>query len=98
MTADSRQWFLLALALVFFWLIYRLAPIITPFVISAALAYLGDPAVDRLERISIFRWKINRTLAVATVFVLMTVGLFLVFLIIFPLLQEQIEHLASSAP
>ena len=98
MTADSRQWFLLALAAVFFWLIYRLAPIITPFVISAALAYLGDPAVDRLERISIFSWNINRTLAVAIVFVLMTVGLFLVFLIVFPLLQEQIEHLASSVP
>ncbi len=72
MTADSRQWFLLALAVVFFWLIYLLAPVITPFAISAALAYLGDPFVDRLERVSIGKWRINRTLAVSVVFVLMT--------------------------
>jgi len=98
MTADSRQWFLLALAVAFFWLVHLLAPVITPFAISAALAYLGDPAVDRLEKIRIFKWRINRTLAVTIVFVLMTVGIFLVFLIVFPLLQEQLEHLAASAP
>ena len=72
MTADSRQWFLLALTAAFFWLIYLLAPVITPFAISAALAYLGDPLVDRLERVGIGKWHINRTLAVSIVFVLMT--------------------------
>ncbi len=98
MTVDSRQWFLLALAVVFFWLIYLLAPVITPFAISAALAYLGDPFVDRLERVSIGKWRINRTLAVSVVFVLMTGGLILLFLIVFPLLQEQVEHLVQSVP
>jgi predicted PurR-regulated permease PerM len=98
MTVDSRQWFLLALAVAFFWLIHRLAPVITPFVISAALAYLGDPAVDRLEKISIFKWSINRTLAVAIVFVLMTLSIFLLFLIVFPLLREQLEHLVGITP
>lgn len=98
MTADSRQWFLLALAAAFFWLIYLLAPVITPFAISAALAYLGDPVVDRLERVSIRSWHISRTLAVSIVFVLMTGGMFLLLLIIFPLLQEQVEHLVQSVP
>ena len=98
MTPDSRQWFLLALAAAFFWLVYRLAPIITPFVISAALAYLGDPAVDRLEKVSIGKWHISRTLAVSIVFILMTGGLFLLFLIVFPLLQKQVEHLVQSVP
>jgi len=98
MTPDSRQWFLLALAAAFFWLVYRLAPVITPFVISAALAYLGDPVVDRLEKVSIGKWHISRTLAVSIVFVLMTGGLFLLFLIVFPLLQKQVEHLVRSVP
>ncbi len=98
MTPDSRQWFLLALAAAFFWLVYRLAPVITPFVISAALAYLGDPLVDRLEKVSIGKWHINRTLAVSIVFVVMTGGMFLLFLIVFPLLQKQVAHLVQSVP
>jgi predicted PurR-regulated permease PerM len=98
MTVDSRQWFFLALAASFFWLIYLLAPVITPFVISAALAYLGDPLVDRFERASIGKWHIGRTVAVSIVFVLMTGGMFLLFLIVFPLLQEQVKHLVQSVP
>ena len=98
MTPDSRQWFLLALAAAFFWLVYRLAPVITPFVIAAALAYLGDPVVDRLEKVSIGKWHISRTLAVSIVFILMTGGLFPLFLIVFPLLQKQVEHLVQSVP
>jgi len=98
MTVDSRQWFLLALVIAFFWLIYLLAPVITPFAISAALAYLGDPFVDRLERVSIGKWHIGRTLAVSVVFVLLTGGMFLLFLIVFPLLREQVEHLVQSVP
>jgi predicted PurR-regulated permease PerM len=31
-------------------LVWLLAPILTPFVISALLGWLGDPMVDRLER------------------------------------------------
>ena len=98
MKANSRQWFLLALACVFFWLLYLLAPVITPFAISAALAYLGDPVVDRLERVSIGKWHIGRTLAVSIVFVLMTGGVLLFLLIVFPLLQEQMVHLVQSVP
>lgn len=98
MTPDSRQWFLLALAAAFFWLVYRLAPVITPFAISAALAYLGDPLVDRLEKVSIGKWHINRTLAVSIVFVVMMGGMFLLFLIVFPLLQKQVAYLVQSVP
>jgi predicted PurR-regulated permease PerM len=98
MTVDSRQWFFLALTAVFLWLIYLLAPVITPFVISAALAYLGDPVVDRLESVSIRKWSMGRTLAVSIVFILMTGGVFLLFLIVFPLLQEQAERLVQRVP
>ena len=97
-TANSRQWFFLALAAVLFWLIYLLAPVITPFVISAALAYLGDPVVDRLERVRIGKWHISRTVAVSLVFVLMTGCVFLILLIVVPLLQEQVAQLVANVP
>ena len=64
------------------WLTWRLAPVITPFAISAGLAYLGDPLVDRLEKWHFFRWKFSRTVAVVLVFVLMTALFGLVLLIL----------------
>ncbi len=98
MTTESRPWFLLALLVGLGWLLYRLAPVVTPFAISAALAYLGDPLVDRLERLKLWRWMIGRTTAVVVVFVLMTAALVLVLLILVPLLREQIQHLVERAP
>jgi len=31
------------------WVVWLLAPILTPFVLALALAWLGDPLVDRIE-------------------------------------------------
>jgi predicted PurR-regulated permease PerM len=98
MTADSTRWFGLALLLLVGWLLYRLAPVITPFAISAGLAYLGDPLVDRLERLRFIRWPISRTVAVVIVFVLMTLTFALLLLIVVPLLSKQIEHLVERIP
>ena len=47
---DTRRWQWLAGLLLLGFLIWLLAPILTPFVISALLGWLGDPLVDRLER------------------------------------------------
>ena len=47
---DTRRWQWIAAVLILGWLLYRLAPILTPFVLSAGLGWLGDPLVDRLER------------------------------------------------
>lgn len=98
MKIDSRYWFFLVLLVLMGWLIYRLAPVITPFAISAGLAYLGDPLVDRLERLKLFKWHINRTFAVIIVFLLMSAALMLLLLIFLPLLREQIERLVEKAP
>ena len=68
MTSDSRNWLMLAALVAGGWLIYLLAPVITPFAISAVLAYFGDPLVDRLEKASIWKWKLGRTVAVSIVF------------------------------
>ena len=40
---DTRRWQWLAALLVLGFLVWRLAPILTPFVISAMLGWLGDP-------------------------------------------------------
>jgi len=96
--ADSRQWFILALILGIGWMVYLLAPVITPFVISAGLAFLGDPLVDRLERVKFFKWTFGRTFAVLLVFMLISVGLALLLLFILPLLSRQLQGLADKAP
>lgn len=98
MTTDSRNWLMLALLAGGGWLVYLLAPVITPFAISAVLAYLGDPLVDRLEKVSLGRWKLGRTMAVSIVFVLMLSILTIVLLIVVPLLMEQIRTLIHLLP
>ena len=45
-----RQLRWLAVAAVATWLVWLLAPILTPFVLGALLGWLGDPLVDRLQR------------------------------------------------
>ena len=91
---DSQKWLVLALLVGTGWLLVRLAPILTPFAISALLAYLGDPLVDRLEKQRFF----NRTRAVSVVFILMTLALVLFLLFIIPLLENQVERLVHRLP
>lgn len=98
MKTDSRNWLMLTLLAGTGWLVYLLAPVITPFAISAVLAYLGDPLVDRLEKVSIRKWKVGRTLAVSIVFILMLSLLIIVLLILIPLLVEQIRLLVRLLP
>ena len=98
MTADSRNWLMLALLVGACWLVYLLAPVITPFAISAVLAYFADPLVDRLQKVSVWRWKVGRTVAVSIVFVLMLSLLTIVLLIIVPLLVEQVRLLVHRLP
>ncbi len=76
-----------------FWMLHLLSPILLPFVLGAALAYLGDPIVDRLEA-----WKLSRTAGVCLVFALFGgVGLALV-LILLPLLYEQVAEMVQRIP
>ena len=42
----ALQWFAISAAIA--WLLYLLAPILTPFVVAAILAYICDPLVSRL--------------------------------------------------
>lgn len=90
---DSQRWYILALLVFFGWLLYLLSPILTPFVVSALLAYLADPLVDRLEA-----RKIKRGLAVSIVFLLILLALLILAVVILPQLENQISKLLKQIP
>ena len=92
MKTDLRLNWLIAIALTG-GLMYLLAPVLTPFVASALLAYLGDPLADRLQRL-----KLPRTLAVVAVFVLTFVVIGLLVLLVVPLISAQISALFEALP
>jgi predicted PurR-regulated permease PerM len=92
MRTDLRLNWLIAIALAG-WLVYLLAPVLTPFVAAALLAYIGDPLADRLEKL-----RLPRTLAVVAVFLLTFVLLALIILLIGPLIKTQVGALLSALP
>lgn len=75
------------------WLLYLLAPVLTPFVAAALLAYIGDPLADRLQR-----FRFPRTVAVVTVFLLTLLCLGLLVLLVVPLIQTQVSALMQALP
>jgi len=90
---DPKRWQVMTLVLVLGVLTWLLAPILTPFVISALLGWLGDPLVDRLERSGR-----SRATSVGLVFGLITLMLALALLVLAPMLWDQIMRLFDSLP
>lgn len=90
---DSQKWLLLAGVLLAGALLYLLAPILTPFMVAALAAYLGDPLVDTLERL-----RIRRGLAVTAVFALLLAAGLGLLLVLVPLLARQLTLLAEHLP
>jgi predicted PurR-regulated permease PerM len=92
-SAPYRTALTLAVSIAGGYLLYLLSPILSPFLLAAALAYLCDPLVDRLEA-----RKLSRTLGT----VLVLLGLVLVFvllaLILTPLFQAQARLFMQQIP
>lgn len=74
-------------------LLHLLGPILMPFLAGLALAYLWDPAVDRLQRAGL-----GRTLAVCAVFLFMGLLLVGLVLVLVPLLGRQMHVMAAKVP
>ena len=89
----ARRWQWLLIAAIAGWLLWLLAPVLTPFVFAAMLGWLGDPTVDRLERRG---W--SRQLAVTFVFTAMAVVVIAVLLLLVPLIERQLVTLVESLP
>ena len=90
---DAQKWLALALVAGGGWLLYLLAPVLTPFMVAALLAYLGDPLVDRIEA-----HRVPRSAAVAIVFVGLVVALLLLILLLIPALDSQVRALVAQLP
>src|SRR5579872_6294574 len=89
----KNNFFILVLIVLVGGLLYLLAPILTPFLAGALLAYLGDPLVKQLQRL-----HLPRFLCVIIVFLLLfsLIGLLIVLLI--PLIQKQLITLTVVIP
>ena len=82
-----------AIAVGLLFVVWLLAPILTPFVLGALLGWLGDPLVDRLEARGM-----RRNNAVFAVFVTAALALSIVLLLLVPLIARQIVTLVESWP
>jgi predicted PurR-regulated permease PerM len=92
MTTQGRLWTLAGIiALVL--LLYSLGPVLAPFIISALLAWLGDPVADKLEE-----WHFPRSIAVVVVFIGTFLVLGLLFLLIAPMVGREFQALTARAP
>jgi len=91
--SDSNKLFLIITTVVFAYLFYLLSPVLMPFFISALLAYLADPIVDKLEA-----KKLSRTVSVSVVFTVLSVLGLILLLVLVPLLTSQVGALIKRLP
>jgi predicted PurR-regulated permease PerM len=90
---DSQKWLWVSGVFALGWLLYLLSPVLTPFLIAALLAYLGDPIVDRLEAL-----RYSRTTAIITVFAVMMFVFLSLVLVLLPIVQSQAVTLMAYIP
>ncbi|WP_434680359.1 AI-2E family transporter [Pseudomonas sp. R1-18] len=90
---DTRRWFWLGGIVLLIAFIFLLHPILMPFLVALLLAYMGDPLVDRLEKLGL-----SRTLSVVAVFGLFTLILMALLLVLVPMLAKQLMRLYELAP
>ena len=84
-------WYLVA-AVVAGVLLYLVAPILSPFLFAAILAYICLPLVDRLAK------RVPRWLAASIVLVLLLLGLSLLVLIVAPMVETQFAAFLQNVP
>jgi len=90
---DTRSGLIFAAVVALGVLLYLLAPVLTPFLVAALLAYIGDPLVDRLEA-----HRLSRTWSVLVVFVGLSFVSLILLAIIVPLLGKQLQVFVSNVP
>lgn len=90
---DSQRWFTLAVVAGAGVLLYLLAPIFTPFLVGALLAYMFDPLVTWLAA-----RRLSRTLATTVVFSLLMLLIIILLVILVPLIERQITVLIGKLP
>jgi predicted PurR-regulated permease PerM len=77
-------------------LLWLLAPVLTPFVVAAVLAYALTPLVNRLDRLG--RGRVPRVLAVMLVEVLFVLAGLGLLLLIVPILAKELPQIREQVP
>jgi predicted PurR-regulated permease PerM len=90
---NAQRWQWLIIAAVVGWLVWLLSPILMPFVLAGVFAYLGDPLVDRLERL-----RLGRGLAASLVFLLMLLIVAFALVLLVPFIQRQVANFLAALP
>ncbi|WP_020166958.1 MULTISPECIES: AI-2E family transporter [Methylotenera] len=93
---SDNRW--LILSAVFLLLLYFLAPVLTPFLTAAILAYMCDPLVDRLSILGYKKYQFGRTTATVLVMMGLVGVITLLLLIIIPLLQKESQLIIERLP
>jgi predicted PurR-regulated permease PerM len=90
----TKRWtFWLTLGLLFFVFLFFIRSILLPFVVGMLAAYLLDPAADKLET-----RKLSRTMATLIITGLFFLVLLLVFVLIPPVIFDQLSGLIGALP
>ncbi len=82
-------WGLIAVAI--FFTIWLLSPVLLPFLVGLVIAYILDPAVDKVER-----WGVGRLWATSLIVTLFFIVLIAAMLLLVPVLYEQILGLSNK--
>jgi len=96
---DQKQgwlWFAVGVALVA--LLVLLAPILTPFIAAAILAYALNPGVDWIERRRIAKFHVPRAIAALLMILLLLAAMLALLLIVVPIVQREIPALQQQIP
>lgn len=98
-SSEQKQMFLwLTVAVLLLILLGLLGPVLMPFIVSATLAYVLNPWVDKLCRLGQPRLRIPRALACSIV-ILLSIGVVLLLaLTILPVLQKEAPMLQDQIP
>lgn len=85
---QANKLFYIFSAILLVTILYWLAPILTPFVSGALIAYLVNPLVTKLVKL-----KVPRVLSVAIIFLVVLLLVVLLILLLVPLIQSQLAEL-----
>ncbi|RDI45157.1 AI-2E family transporter [Aquicella lusitana] len=89
----SNQAFYIFITALLILVVYLLAPILSPFLLGALLAYLTDPLVKRLEK-----YGVPHLASVVIIFGLLILAILLMILMLTPLIQQQINEFIAALP
>jgi predicted PurR-regulated permease PerM len=93
MTLQRQLGFWLAALAVFALFLWAFSPILLPFVAGFVLAYFLDPVADALERLGL-----SRVIATALILLVALAFIVAVFVLVVPVLADQIGKLAAEMP